>query len=107
MNMNPRHTTTKMENTEKRETTAETADKAVRNFIYYTKNYKIQEYTRRSGKKETVPDVIAQARWNCGREHITDKWHESKFDIVQLYLELSEENQNIMNQWIQENYKIG
>lgn len=96
-----------MENTKKKETETETADKAVKSFVYYTRNYPSCEYIRRNGKKEFVPDVIAHARWNCGREHITDKWHESKFDIVQLYLELSDENQDIMNRWIQEHYKIG
>lgn len=90
-----------MENRKKKEI----ENLAVKRFVYYSRNHQYAETTRLSGVKEIIPEVIEKARWGCMKDHMIDKWHEAKGDLIKLYFELDSGNQRVMNEWIQENYK--
>ena len=85
----------------------------INRFLFYAWNFDSTVVRINQGGKEvieSVPRVVAEAKWNCTVEHMIDKWNKATqcgncdSYFPRFYAELSSDNRRAFLEWIVENY---
>lgn len=85
----------------------------INRFLFCNWNFATVTYKRNIGGEAryvTIPQVIAEAKWTCGVEHMIDKWFAATKSgntdayFARFYAELSNDNRRAFLEWIVTNY---
>lgn len=83
----------------------------INQFVWTAINYRMTLYKFRSSDREVyVPGFVAEPDWNCGTDHLVEKWlgiaeemEEGRGRLIKFYLELGNHNQIALMEWIMNN----